>query len=166
MKDRTSWWVTKKIIFQHMSMMSNAPCEAPLCLPLLAHPWAAPAYGFRCVFICVWERERESALLACFIWLFFSSGRLTLHTLHSIVKDRSIRLQHMICITSWLLREEFQHQPTSSLVLQLCVYFSFVFGHFVSLDRPGSAKGFEAHEAWPKLTQQRKSGGNVPFTGT
>ena len=47
---------------------------------------------------------------------FGAVGRLTLHTLPSIVKGRSSRLQHMIYITSWQLREKFQHQQIGSLI--------------------------------------------------
>lgn len=93
MRDLTSWWVTKTIIFQHMS---HTP--SPLT------PQSPLAYA-----------QDKCVLLACFIWLLWSSGEVDLvhSALHCQGLEKLLVWSVRFTPKTWLLWKNFL--PTMSL---------------------------------------------------
>lgn len=87
MRDHTSWWVTKQIIFQHMSDVHPQPTqksEPPATPPRHEYPQLMALAG------CLYAREGP-APLSGFIWLFWRSGEVDLaHPVPALLRATTV----------------------------------------------------------------------------
>lgn len=114
--------------------------------PTPPSPWAAPAYGFGRLFVCVCDSLYHFLALYGY---FGAVGRLTLHTLPFIVKDQCGRPYHRIHITSWLLKEKI---PTLTNCLPcIKILFDFIFLSVRTVQTIGSTLKFIKHKVAPSL---------------